>query len=80
MRNGSSYVCSVLHLLAHRYYKGSEVWGQKWFEVHAELMVVTTEAVLPLAITAIAATNGSHDSEHAKYVWYCASTSLPAIA
>lgn len=49
-----------------RYHKGTDVWGKIWHERHAELMVVASEAVLPLAIAAIASTGGAHNSEHAR--------------
>lgn len=54
-----------------RYRKGDMVMmGNRWWEMHAELMAVATEMVLPLSITAIfsssGTTSGSHSSEHAK--------------
>lgn len=55
--------------LFSRYRKGEkEFFGSQWWEMHAELMIIASEIVLPMSITAIVATSGSHDSYHAKWV------------
>lgn len=55
------------NVLWPRYRKGEIVLlGKMWYEVHAECMVMASEAVLPMAITAIVATGGLHRSSHAK--------------
>lgn len=48
-----------------RYYKGREFFGTKWLDMHAELMILVSEAVLPLSITAIVV-GGHHSTDHAK--------------
>eukprot|EP00904_Undaria_pinnatifida_P011028 jgi/Undpi1/7055/HiC_scaffold_21.g09529.m1 len=55
-----------------RYRKGEEVnWaGRQWYEMHEEIMIVTSEAVLPLGITAVVATGGDHTSKHAHLGYY----------
>lgn len=54
----------------YRYRKGKkEVFGSQWWETHSELMIVSSEMVLPLAITAIFTTSGDHNSQHAKQVY-----------
>lgn len=52
-----------------RYAKGQTVkWAQReWYEMHADLMIVASEAVLPLAITAAFATEGDHITDHARW-------------
>lgn len=51
-----------------RYRKGkTSITGSLWWEVHEECMIVASEAVLPLGITAVITTGGSHDSGHAKW-------------
>ena len=41
--------------------------GNLWWDMYEECMVVCSEALLPLAITALFATGGPHNSEHAKW-------------
>eukprot|EP00904_Undaria_pinnatifida_P011031 jgi/Undpi1/7058/HiC_scaffold_21.g09532.m1 len=55
-----------------RYRKGEEVnWaGRQWYEMHKEIMIVTSEAVLPLGITAVVATGGNHTTKHAHWGYY----------
>lgn len=55
-----------------RYSKGLQVkWaGREWYEMHAELMVLTSEAVLPLAITAAFVSKGDHSSSHATWGYF----------
>ncbi|CAM9198778.1 unnamed protein product [Choristocarpus tenellus] len=49
-----------------RYRKGSEIRGTPWYEAHAEAMIIASEAVIPLGVTAIAASSGGgHNSPHA---------------
>lgn len=56
--------------IVYRYRKGKkEVFGSQWWETHSELMIVSSEMVLPLAITGIFTTSGDHNSEHAKQVY-----------
>ncbi|CAM9782649.1 unnamed protein product, partial [Ectocarpus sp. 12 AP-2014] len=54
-----------------RYRKGKKSFiGNQWWEMHQECMVICAEALLPLAITAVFTTSGSHNSEHAKWGFY----------
>ncbi|CAN0184392.1 unnamed protein product, partial [Scytosiphon promiscuus] len=56
-----------------RYRKGEEIdfiWQYQWWEMHEEIMIVASEAVLPLGITAIFASGGGHNSEHAHWGYY----------
>lgn len=52
-----------------RYSKGHKVkWaGREWYEMHQELMILTSEAVLPLAITAVFVSKGDHSTNHAHW-------------
>ena len=51
-----------------RYRKGkTTLFGNPWWEVHRDSMVISAEALLPLAITAIVTTGGPHNSTHAKW-------------
>lgn len=46
-------------------------WAKReWYEMHEEIMIVTSEAVLPLAITAVFASGGDHTTEHAHWGYY----------
>ncbi|CAN0025142.1 unnamed protein product, partial [Ectocarpus sp. 6 AP-2014] len=56
-----------------RYRKGEEIdfiWRYQWWEMHEEIMIVASEAVLPLGITAIFASGGEHQNEHAHWGYY----------
>eukprot|EP00752_Nemacystus_decipiens_P002581 g2416.t2 len=56
-----------------RYRKGEQIdfiWQYEWWEMHEEIMIVASEAVLPLGITAIFATGGEHGSSHAHWGYY----------
>ncbi|CAM9534507.1 unnamed protein product [Ascophyllum nodosum] len=55
-----------------RYRKGDNIgWaGREWFEMHEEIMIVASEAVLPLGITAVFASGGNHRSSHAHWGYY----------
>lgn len=61
-------------LLCHgRYRKGETVeWaGRTWYQMHEEIMIVASEAVLPLGITAMfATTGGSRSKAHARWGYY----------
>lgn len=51
-----------------RYCKGKTSFiGNTWWEMHEECMIVCAEALIPLSITAVVTTGGSHVSEHAKW-------------
>lgn len=66
----SSYIALLYNIaktFVRRYRKGQQVaFGRPWYGAHAQVMVVASEAVLPLAITAIFATNGDNSSSHAR--------------
>eukprot|EP00903_Cladosiphon_okamuranus_P015565 g14370.t1 len=55
-----------------RYRKGTRIkWaGFEWYEMHQEIMILASEAVLPLGITAVFASGGDHTSEHAHWGYY----------
>ncbi|CAN0197906.1 unnamed protein product, partial [Ascophyllum nodosum] len=54
-----------------RYRRGEkEFFGHQWWEAHSEIMILASEMVLPLSITAILTTSGSHDSRHAQWGFY----------
>eukprot|EP00752_Nemacystus_decipiens_P001683 g1633.t1 len=55
-----------------RYRKGTRIkWaGFEWYEMHQEVMIVASEAVLPLGITAIFASGGDHTTRHAHWGYY----------
>lgn len=54
-------------MLVVSYRKGETVaFGKEWYQMHEECMIIASEAVLPLAITAIFATYGRSSNEHAK--------------
>lgn len=44
--------------------------GLEWYEMHEELMVVASEAVLPLGVTAVFASGGDHSTLHAHWGFY----------
>lgn len=48
------------------YTKGRDPFGKEWLEWHSDIMIVVSEAVLPLSITAILTAGGEHESEHAE--------------
>ncbi|CAM9298493.1 unnamed protein product [Ectocarpus sp. 4 AP-2014] len=57
----------------HRYRKGEEIdfiWRYEWWEMHEEIMIVASEAVLPLGITAIFASGSQRGTEHAHWGYY----------
>ncbi|CAM9216757.1 unnamed protein product [Sphacelaria rigidula] len=60
-------ILAPLGIYFARYHKGDEILGQAWHQRHAEVMIVASETVLPLSITAIFSTSGDHSSEHA--IW-----------
>ncbi|CAM9704645.1 unnamed protein product, partial [Ectocarpus fasciculatus] len=56
-----------------RYRKGEEIdfiWRYEWWEMHEEIMIVASEAVLPLGITAIFASGSQRGTEHAHWGYY----------
>lgn len=57
-----------------RYRKGDLVklahWEFEWWGLHRDIMTLAADAVLPLGITAIFASGGDHDSEHANWGYY----------
>ncbi|CAM9558139.1 unnamed protein product [Pylaiella littoralis] len=57
-----------------RYRKGESItWFSfdfEWFEMHQELMIIASEAVLPLAITAVFASGGDHTTSHAHWGYF----------
>ncbi|CAM9152625.1 unnamed protein product [Ectocarpus sp. 12 AP-2014] len=46
------------------------IWRYEWWEMHEEIMIVASEAVLPLGITAIFASGSQHGTEHAHWGYY----------
>lgn len=56
----------------HRYRKGDAVkWaGREWYDMHGELMIVASEAILPLGITAVFASRGGTSVQHAYWGYY----------
>ena len=64
--------CLVLLSITFRYRKGDTIgWAKReWYEMHEELMIVASEAVLPLGITAVVASGGEHESSHAHWGYY----------
>lgn len=62
------FVHASTDLPVRRYRKGkTSVLGNLWWEMHEECMIVCAEAVIPLSITAVVSTGGSHDSAHARW-------------
>ncbi|CAB1101232.1 unnamed protein product [Ectocarpus sp. CCAP 1310/34] len=55
-----------------RYRKGDAIkWaGRQWYEMHEEIMIVASEAVLPLGITAVFASRGRTSEAHAHWGYY----------
>ncbi|CAM9831972.1 unnamed protein product [Ectocarpus sp. 4 AP-2014] len=55
-----------------RYRKGDAIkWaGREWYEMHEEIMIVASEAVLPLGITAVFASRGRTSEAHARWGYY----------
>ncbi|CAM9873857.1 unnamed protein product [Ectocarpus sp. 6 AP-2014] len=46
------------------------IWRYEWWEMHEEIMIVASEAVLPLGITAIFASGSQRGTEHAHWGYY----------
>ena len=44
--------------------------GYEWYEMHEEIMILASEAVLPLGITAVFASGGNHTTSHAHWGYY----------
>lgn len=44
--------------------------GREWYEMHEEIMILASEAVLPLGITAVFASGGDHTTDHAHWGYY----------
>ncbi|CBJ27734.1 peroxidase [Ectocarpus siliculosus] len=55
-----------------RYRKGDAIkWaGREWYEMHEDIMIVASEAVLPLGITAVFASRGRTSEAHAHWGYY----------
>lgn len=55
-----------------RYRKGDAIkWaGREWYDMHADIMIVASEAVLPLGITAVFASRGRTSAAHAHWGYY----------
>ncbi|CAM9319898.1 unnamed protein product [Pylaiella littoralis] len=67
-------VLAPLGIYYVRYRKGESIrlcsFDFEWFEMHQELMIIASEAVLPLAITAVFASGGDHTTSHAHWGYY----------
>lgn len=56
----------------HRYRKGkTEKWsGLKWYEMHRDIMFVSANTVVSLAITAVSASEGLSTTSHSRWGYY----------